>query len=80
MDTAPRDGSSVRLWIASEPEPLTAHWSAQLQGWLEDDDPHRVVLHQVTGWAPRASRPAQPAATPQARRARRRPRNSDRGE
>ena len=68
IDTAPRDGTVVRLWVASEPEPVVAHWSRQMAGWLRDDDPQRKVLHNVTGWAPHAGSPAQPAAIPQARR------------
>ncbi len=72
MDNAPRDGTSVRLWIASEPEPVIAHWSRQMEGWLQDDDPQRRVLHGVGGWAPYPGTAAQPAAIVQARQTRRR--------
>ena len=68
INTAPRDGTSVRLWIASAPEPVLAHWSRQMEGWLRDDDAERRVLHGVTGWAPHASAPAQPTGIAQARK------------
>ena len=61
METAPRDGSVVLVWLRREPNPLLAHWSVPLHGWLRDDDPQRRVLHGVIGWAPLGSgrRPAQ---------------------
>ncbi|HJS87487.1 MAG TPA: hypothetical protein VJ779_18695 [Acetobacteraceae bacterium] len=64
IDTAPRDGTVVRLWIATEPTPVIAHWSRQMAGWLRDDDPQRKVLHNIVGWAPHTGDPAQPATIP----------------
>jgi hypothetical protein len=52
MKTAPLEGTLIEVRYSQPPEIAVARWPNQMQGWLQDVDPHRIVLHQVTGWRP----------------------------
>ena len=52
INTAPRDGTLIRLWCRSEAEPVIGYWSRTFIGWVAYHEDIPVVRHDVTGWEP----------------------------
>ena len=56
IDTAPRDGTVVRVLHGQEPlQEAKAYWSRSLQGWVlfaieSGLSTQQRVIHNVTGW------------------------------
>jgi hypothetical protein len=52
IDTAPRDGTLIRLHCRSEPAPFTGYWSRAFIGWVSYTEDVPLIRHDVTGWEP----------------------------
>jgi hypothetical protein len=73
INTAPRDGTLIRLWCSSEAEPVIGYWSRAFIGWVAYHEAIPLIWHDVAGWEPivgqaaaRAvplEKPRRPAAT-----------------
>ena len=73
INTAPRDGTLIRLWCSSEAEPVIGYWSRAFIGWVAYHEAIPLIRHDVAGWEPivdqaaaRAvplEKPRRPAAT-----------------
>ncbi len=50
MSTALKDGTSIEVKQGPKQEIVVAECSEQVQDWILADDPHRKMLHWVTGW------------------------------
>jgi hypothetical protein len=58
VNTAPRDGTLIRLWCRSKAEPVTGYWSRTFIGWVAYHEPIPLIRHDVTGWEPIADQAA----------------------
>ena len=50
--TAPRDGSTIEVRHGPAHLIVRAHWSKRDEFWVQDGDPQRQSLQQVTSWRP----------------------------
>jgi hypothetical protein len=57
INTAPRDGTLIRLCCRSEAEPLVGYWSRSFIGWVAYHEAVPLIRHDVTGWEPIEDRP-----------------------
>jgi hypothetical protein len=55
IDTAPRDGTRVMIFLAGEDAWTLGYWFRQTQAWVRWDDPDRYTLRRVTHWRPAAA-------------------------
>jgi hypothetical protein len=55
---APRDGTLIRFWCRSEPEPVIGYWSRAFIGWVAYHEVIPLIRHDVTGWEPIADQAA----------------------
>jgi hypothetical protein len=52
IETAPRDGSRIEVFLGRDQTWVPAYWAKQTQAWVRWLDPERRTLHRVTHWRP----------------------------
>jgi hypothetical protein len=49
-DTAPRDGTLIRIWFRSSVDPVICYWSRRGFGWAAYHERCPLLRHDVSGW------------------------------
>ena len=52
VETAPRDGQRIEVFLAGEGVWAVARWAQETQAWVRADDPDLYTLRRVTRWRP----------------------------